>query len=120
MKKILLAMSFLVMLVGCQSGELNQGNDIEVSIIISLDNEEEVISEDSIRVSDGANLLSVLEENYEIEVTDDGFITAIEGYEQFDNHYWFYEVNNEEANVGAGDYELSDGDSVHFDLHSWE
>ena len=33
---------------------------------------------------------------------------------------WMFFVNDEMAEVGAADYELSPGDHVVFDLQSWE
>ena len=94
----------------------------EVRITISIDHGSEHINEESISIEEGDILLDVLEENFYIESDDSGFITSIERVEASDEEKtaWIYTVNGEMATVGAGDYELSPGDEVVFDLQSWE
>lgn len=118
---IILLMSGLF-LVGCGQvdTETNDVAMIEVSITISIDHGEEILAEDTFEVEEGTILLDLLEEEYQIDKTADGFITAIEGVEQGDNRFWLYEVNEEEVNVGAAEFELSADDAVVFDLHAWE
>lgn len=89
----------------------------EITLTISTDNGEEVVSSETVEIEEGAILMDVLVDNYEIESTNDGFITSIEGIEQNDNKYWMYEVNDEQASVGASEFELKPGDDVVFDLH---
>lgn len=128
------------LLVGCASNtddqnntnnnqiEQNQNNDNSsevaeeaVAITISQNHNEEVISEEEVIIKEGAILLDILKENFDIE-EEGGLISSIEGIEQDEDQgkYWFYSVNGEEAPVGAGEYELSVGDKVNFDLHAWE
>jgi hypothetical protein len=50
-----------------------------------------------------------------------GFVQSVDGMEgnragQFD---WFFYVNGIESDTGAADFELSEGDRVQWDLHSW-
>lgn len=104
----------------------NDANSSEVAeeivvITISKDHNEEVITEKEVAIEEGAILIDVMKENFELE-EDGGFITSIEGTEQDEDEgkYWMYSVNGEEPPVGAGDYELSVGDKVNFDLHGWE
>ncbi len=58
-----------------------------------------------------------MKENIEIEETD-GFINSINGVEQSEkeNKFWVYTVNDEQVTVGAGEYELLDGDQVIWEL----
>ncbi|WP_232824039.1 MULTISPECIES: DUF4430 domain-containing protein [Paraliobacillus] len=123
-----LIMAFLLstlILFGCGQTETpDETTNVEeqeqvVNITISTDNGEEVISSETIEIEENEILMDVLEENYEIEDAD-GFITSIDGVEQSDDKYWLYEVNGEQANVGASEYELSSGDEVIFDLHGTE
>ena len=92
-----------------------------VHITISEDIGEEVLSEKDIEIEEGAILMDVLKDNYEIE-EDGGFITGIDGVtaEDGEEKYWMYEVNGEMAEVGANEYELEAGDDVVFDLHAVE
>src|SRR5690625_1986540 len=52
-----------------------------VSITISMDEGEETISEKEVPIEDGAILMDIMKENFDVEESD-GFITAIEGVEQ--------------------------------------
>ncbi|WP_017472226.1 DUF4430 domain-containing protein [Amphibacillus jilinensis] len=120
MKKIIGMFCLTLLLAGCQADNQIEGEAIDIEILISTNNQEEILNQDQLEVEDSAILLDVLKEHYEVEASSEGFITAIEGVEQYDDFYWFYEVNQEEVFVGAGEYELSDGDEVNFDLHEWE
>lgn len=101
-----------------QSGDNEEEN---VSITISEDDGEEVHDEKEVDVEEGAILLDVLNENFDIE-EDEGFITVIDGVEddQGEGKFWMYDVNGEMADVGAGEFELSPGDDVVFDLQEVE
>src|SRR5699024_10375210 len=87
------------------------------SITISEDDGEEVHADEKVDVDEGAMLMDVLDENFDID-EDDGFITAIDGIEndEEEGKYWMYDVNDEMAQVGADEFELSPGDDVVFDL----
>src|SRR5699024_2166828 len=89
----------------------------QVSITISEDDGEEVRAEEKVDVEEGAILMDVLDENFDIE-EDDGCITAIDGIEndEEEGKYWKYEVNDEMAQVGADEVEVSPGDDVVFDV----
>src|SRR5699024_6972650 len=102
MKKWLKLLSPLIVivfiLIGCSddAGNTNKGEETnnktetednntkseeneeeQVSITISEDDGEEVHAEEKVDVEEGAILMDVLDENFDIE-EDDGFITAIE------------------------------------------
>ena len=68
-------------------------------------------------VDNGVILLDAMKENMEIDETD-GFINSINGVEQSEkeNKFWIYTVNGEQVTVGAGEYELLDGDQVVWEL----
>jgi len=128
------------LLVGCTSGDNNEDpatnhnqtevndnssvsseNEETISIVISVDHGEEVITEKEVTIEDGAILMDILKEHLDID-EDAGLIESIEGVAQDEDEgkYWLYTVNGEEAMVGANEYELTSGDEVVFDLHSWE
>ncbi len=92
-----------------------------VVITISKNHNEEVITEKEVAIEEGAILLDVMKENFDIE-EDGGFITTIDGVEQDidEQMSWMYFVNDEMPSVGAAEYELSVGDKVNFDLQAWE
>ncbi|SDB91593.1 protein of unknown function [Pelagirhabdus alkalitolerans] len=120
MNKIILSILSVIVLTGCFGNAEETGDQISVSITIAVEQGEEIIVDEEVEVEDEAILLDVLEDHYDVEVTSDGFITEIEGHSQTDSMFWVYEVNQEEAYVGAGEYELSDEDQVLFELEEWE
>lgn len=119
------------LLIGCAPDENNNGNTPNESqveeneemivIKISKDKEAETIKEKELPIKEGAILLDVMKENFEVE-EDGGFITSIEGVEQEEDEqkYWLYFINGEAASIGAGDYELTAGDEITFDLQATE
>lgn len=137
MKKSLLQMLSLLitimLLVGCSSTEENQNqkndnsNNTEQSaeekavITISQDEGDTVLTEKEVSFEEGAILMDVLKENFEIEETG-GMITAVDGLEadESEKKAWLYFVNDEMPMVGAAEFELSAGDKVNLDLQSWE
>ncbi|WP_182199443.1 DUF4430 domain-containing protein [Paraliobacillus salinarum] len=117
-RSIIFLILFSMFLVGCQTTD--QTNDVTgtVDITISENQQEETIAEAEIELSDETNLLELLKDHFDVVVQKDGFITSIEGKEQVpeDDIYWMYTINGKSANVGAAEYEVSDGDEINFDL----
>lgn len=92
-----------------------------VTISITKHKGEETVTEKEIPIEDGAILYDVMKENFELK-DDAGYITVIEGIEAKESEQmaWMLFVNGEMGSVGAKDLKLSPGDSVNFDLQSWE
>jgi len=94
-----------------------------VRITISINEGEQYVTEEEIQIEEGDILMDVMKENFYIETDQDGqFITSIErvAASEEDKTAWMYFVNGELATVGAGEYELTPGDVIEFDLQSWE
>lgn len=135
MKKLLLLSTLL--LVGCgqttnetadvsapvtiESSSEVEVQELLVSISVTVDGEVIEEGDVEVEVEEGQNLLEVMKENFDIEEAD-GFISSINGYEQDDaeGKYWLYDVNGEMAEVGAADFELSDGDQIEWKLEAFE
>ncbi|WP_018934509.1 DUF4430 domain-containing protein [Gracilibacillus lacisalsi] len=92
--------------------------EVSISLTITDQTTNTTISEDDFTVQAGTSLQTVLEENYDVEVTDEGFLTAIEGHQQNtdENTFWTYEANGEMVNEGIADYQVEDEDHITFDL----
>ncbi|MGP4070275.1 DUF4430 domain-containing protein [Halobacillus sp. B29] len=116
-------------LSGCGTQKEEQANavqeeekqEVSVQIEISKNNGEKTLADKELSVEEGAILMKVLEDNFEVEQSD-GMINSIEGISanQDKKMAWMYTINGEEAQVGANDYELKQGDEIVFDYHSWE
>lgn len=116
---------FIGILAGCATDDdtaKNGTEPIEVDIIISLENGEEILEEATIEVESGSVLLDVLEENFDVKIADGGYVEAINDIQAEDGqtYSWMYTVNGEHSMVGAGDYVVENGDLIEFDFHSWE
>jgi hypothetical protein len=70
----------------------------------------------------GISAMEALRRKADVETIYGGrYVQAIDGVEGSlgSRRDWFYYVNGYEADVGAADYELHDGDVVWFDYRSW-
>ncbi|MEI3610818.1 DUF4430 domain-containing protein [Pseudogracilibacillus sp. SO30301A] len=139
MKKWMLSLftifSALILAVGCSNDpatptqeesteatpETTEVQEEVITVTISKDEGEEVLSEKEIAIEENDILMDVMKENYDIE-EDNGFITSIDGVapEEGEEKAWMYFVNDEMAMVGAAEYELKAGYKIVFDLQAWE
>jgi hypothetical protein len=88
----------------------------EVTVMIYANDEE--LANDTHTVSADTTLMEIMEENYDLNVTDEGFIEAIEGVEQSieDNEFWVFEANEEMVTESAEDFVPEDGDTILWEL----
>lgn len=93
-----------------------------ITIDISVEGEDTESLSKELEVAEDSNLLEIMDVNYDIEATEDGFMTAIEGYEQDESEglYWLFDVNGEMGEVGAADYIPSESDAIEWKLESFE
>lgn len=99
----------------------NEKQEEKVTISITKHKGEETVTEKEIPIEDGAILMDILKENFDIE-EGGGFIKSVEGIkaDESEKMYWNISVNDKTASVGANELELAPGDTVNFDLQSWE
>ncbi|MFZ0368593.1 MAG: DUF4430 domain-containing protein [Halobacillus sp.] len=103
------------------AGQEEEKQEVSVQVEISKNNGEETLADKEISVEEGTTLLKVMEDNFEVEQSE-GYINSIEGIagNQEKKMAWMYTINGEEAQVGANEYEVKQGDMIVFDYHSWE
>ncbi|GEK91897.1 DUF4430 domain-containing protein [Alkalibacterium kapii] len=94
-----------------------KSEDIKEVTVMIYANEEE-LANDTIEVNAEAALLEIMEDHYDMNVSDEGFVEAIEGVEQSvdDNKYWVYEANEEMVPESAEDFVPEDGDMISWEL----
>ncbi len=126
-----------VLLVGCGNQEADapaetaaeETESVEViadekvvSVAIYVDGESVEDLEKEVSVEEEQSVLAIMDEYYDIDGAEEGFITAIEGYEQDDSEglYWMYYVNEEMAPVGAADYIPEESDAIEWKLEKFE
>lgn len=72
------------------------------------------------RGEEGKTALAILKSSHEVGTkTFDGIgemVTSIDGVEPDSNHFWAFYVNDKQAEVGAGQYQTKDGDTVTWKL----
>lgn len=122
MLSTMLVMS-LALLVGC--GTNNTGTDAttdttsavetaqDFEVSVTVFNEEEEVTHKTLTVEAETNLMTALQDNFEI-IEDNGMITAIDGLEQDadEGFYWTYTINGEMVNTGANDTILEADDEI--------
>jgi len=88
----------------------------EVTVMIYANDEE--LANDTLNVGTDTTLMEIMEENYELAVSDEGFIEAIEGVEQSieNNEFWVFEANEEMVTESAEDFIPEDGDTILWEL----
>lgn len=93
-----------------------------VTVAIYVDGESVDDLEKEIAIEEEESVLDIMDEYYDIDGAEEGFITAIEGYEQDDAQglYWMYYVNEEMAPVGAADYIPEEADVIEWKLEKFE
>ncbi len=129
---ILSLLMAVILMTGCgisETQDRTNSSEEQVESITAKDKSKEVsanvkvlvageeVEDVELAVDNGVMLLDAMKENMIIEETD-GFINSINGVEQSekDNKFWIYTANDEEATVGANEYELLDGDQVVWEL----
>ncbi|MEW6553472.1 MAG: DUF4430 domain-containing protein [Actinomycetota bacterium] len=123
---VLVAVFFTVR--GCAFMPWNEGQEsVVVRLSITRDFGGEVLRDEDVEVREGSSAMQALQKAAEVETSyGGGFIRAVDGLvsgydgEGSSKTDWFYYVNGQMAEVGAGDFEVRDGDWLIFDYHSWE
>jgi len=92
----------------------------EATATINVTVEGEEVANQEITFEEGDVLLDVMDENFEMEYSSEGFVNSIEGHEQNEDEglYWLFNVNDEMPSVGAGEYELNESDQVEWNLEA--
>lgn len=113
----LIALAFIFWIIGRNSvPNSNSEEATEVTVIIYANEEE--LANDLLSVSADTTLMDAMEENYELTVSADGFVEAIEGIEQSvdNNEFWVFEANDEMVTEPAEEFILEDGDTISWEL----
>lgn len=116
----------ILLLTACsndaENSQTNSKEEITISLTITDHTSDTVIDDSEYTVEDETILIDVLDDNYKIEITEEGFLTSIEGASQdeTENIYWLYEINGEMVNEGVTEYQVKDEDEITFDLQELE
>lgn len=113
---VVLALVFSGMLSDDAADPATSDEMNDVNIVIYADEEE--VANESFEVEDDTTLMEIMEDNFEMIVSDEGFVEAIEGYEQDPDEglYWVFEANDEMVEESAEDFVPEDGDIVIWNL----
>jgi hypothetical protein len=75
-----------------------------------------------VRVHESDTVMRFIQKTHEVKTRYGGdFVQSVDGVagDRAKRLDWFYYVNGIEADVGASDFALSDGDRIQWDFHSW-
>ncbi len=99
---------------------------VAVRTTVTRDFGREVLKDVNVEVREGSSAMQALQEAAEVETSyGGGFIHAVDGIASgygggSGKTDWFYYLNGQMADVGAGELVVRDGDWLLFDYHSWE
>lgn len=68
---------------------------------------------------EGKNALELLQVKYQVDVSSEGFVNAIDGRKPGAKEYWAFYVNCQSASVGAADYQTKAGDLIEWRLEAF-
>lgn len=95
----------------------NQVKKVKASITINPGSESQVLSVQDLEIEEGSTALEATSQIADVETSGEGemaFVTSIDGREanEAKNEFWELVVNDEPSQVGAGSYEVRDGDKI--------
>lgn len=104
-----------------ETTETAEAELIEVTLSVTEDGELITDGEQVVEVADGAILLDVMKEYYDI-TEENTFISAINGVEQDGNagKWWVFDINGAMGEKGASEIELKEGDLIEWKLEAFE
>ncbi len=104
-----------------------RGGKAAIRVTVCADFGKETLKDASLEVRESSSAMEALRAVAEVETAyGGGFIQAVDGIaSQYEGGAgrkkdWFFYVNGQMADVGAGAYEVREGDWLVFDFHSWE
>lgn len=124
MKKIiksLLVVSVLVF-IAASCNPLQKKTEVQQQNITVSQNVEKLstLQVFNYQASEKKTALDMLKASHEVKTKSFGdageFVEAINGTAPDAKHFWAFYVNGQSSNVGAGSYELKDGDSIEWKL----
>lgn len=62
----------------------------------------------------GKNALELLQADHQVDVSEAGFVNAIDGQSPGESEFWAFYINCEAAQVGARDYQTQSSDLVYW------
>ena len=105
-------------LAGLFSNDNDSSSDADKEVQILILTADEEIANETVAASSNETLLEMMEHNFDVSVSEEGFVESIEGVEQNpdDNEYWVFEVNNEMVTVSAEEFIPKDTDLITWEL----
>jgi len=100
-----------------------QGEILPQGVTISVIQDEEVlVPVTAVSFAEGETAFDILQKVAEVDYTETDygpFITGINGVQPEGEDYWGFFINGQEAQVGAADYQLQNGDHLLFKVTSF-
>ena len=95
----------------------NQVKKVKASITINPGSESQVLSVQDFEIEEGSTALEATSQVADVKTSGEGemaFVTSIDGKEanEAKNEFWELVINGESSQVGAGSYEVKDGDKI--------
>lgn len=108
----------LALIAGTQLSEAPESSGEGIQVNLTVDYRDSVDSR-MIDVNNSTSAFEALNMTYDVGYQESSygyFITSINGVSGNETQYWIYQVNGEAPEVGSGQYQLSDQESLKFSL----
>ncbi|GAA0370065.1 hypothetical protein GCM10008932_22030 [Alkalibacterium iburiense] len=107
-----------LVLVGVFSNGSGESSDADKEVTIVITTAEEELANETVGASSEETLMEIMDNHFDMAVSDEGFVESIEGVEQNTDEglFWVFEVNDEMVTVGAEEFVPEDQDTITWEL----
>ena len=111
-------LSLFVLGAGCQ---VTQTVKVNTNVAVQNENTNTASTAESVTYAgqDGKTALELLQANHTVEVSDQGFVNAIDGLKPGSRQYWAFYVDGKLADTGAKDYQTKSTEQIEWKLESF-
>lgn len=107
-----------LVLVDVLSNDTGDTSDADKEVTVVITTADEELANETVGASSDETLMDIMENHFDVDVTEEGFVEALEGVAQDPDEglYWVFEVNDEMVTVGAEEFVPEDQDTVTWEL----
>ena len=107
-----------LVLVDVLSNDTGDTSDADKEVTVVIKTADEELANETVGASSDETLMDIMENHFDVDVTEEGFVEALEGVaqDQDEGLFWVFEVNDEMVTVGAEEFVPEDQDTVTWEL----
>lgn len=107
-----------LVLVDVLSNDTGDTSDADKEVTVVITTADEELANETVGASSDETLMDIMENHFDLDVTEEGFVEALEGVAEDPDEglFWVFEVNDEMVTVGAEEFVPEDQDTVTWEL----